>query len=305
MQIYDKIAVMIVVIVNPEAGKGRAQRVLGLVCDVFDRQGASYEVWFTRRPGHATELARKAVEEGCERVISVGGDGTVREIAQGLVGTGCPLGIIPAGTGNDYGKTVGLSPDIETAAQDALAPHMRDVDVIDMNGAICINIASVGLDAEAVYNASKFKRVLRGLPAYLAGFLLGFIRYKPVRLRLRVDGGEEQDMQKTIFVIANGRYYGGGFQPVPEAEVDNGRIELMHAQPLKRLELLGLLGRFARGKHAGHPAVAFSSCQTLEIKLPKPTHLNVDGEIWDVEQMEFSLRRAALRLVAKETVCKS
>lgn len=289
---------MYYVIINPSAGKGRAKKAAEPVERVLSESGIEYRLVYTEEPKHGTLLAAQAVEEGCDRVIAVGGDGTLREIAQALLHTDCAMGIIPAGTGNDFSKSLGIPKDFVKAARIAVSEDIHTIDVMDSGNNICINIACVGLDANAVYYAGRFKRFLKGLPAYLAGFVVSFLRYKPIEMRITIDDGEARQVRQTMMVVANGIYYGGGFKPVPMADLQNGHIDLMFTQNLSRWRIMKLLPGYVKGKHVASDACYFEQCQRITIEVGEEHLLNIDGELIPFRKETFSIIPAALKVVA-------
>lgn len=289
---------MYYVIINPEAGKGRAMKAVQPVEQVLKDNGIEYTLMYTQRHGHAIELCQHAVSQGCDRVISIGGDGTLREVAQQLVHTDIPLATIPAGTGNDFAKTIKVPSDYKQAARIAISDDIYAIDVLKSSDGICINIACIGLDAQAVYNAAKFKRFLKGIAAYFAGLVVSFVTYKPVELTLSIDDGEEVQTKQTLFVVANGMYYGGGFKPAPMASLQNGYIDVLQTLPLPRRKIIPLLLKYASGKHVGSPEFSFSKCKKISISAPGGYVMNIDGEIYIIEEEEFTVMESALKIVA-------
>lgn len=286
------------IIINPEAGKGRSVKAVAPMEAVLKEKGIDYKLSYTEYPGHAIELTKLAVEQGCSRVISIGGDGTLREIAQQLVHTDIPLATIPAGTGNDFAKTIKVPNDYDSAAGIAVSDDIHTIDVLKASQGVCINIACIGLDAYAVYHAAKYKRWLRGIAAYFAGFLTAFIKFKPVELAITMDDGEPVKGRHTLFVVANGMYYGGGFKPVPMASLQNGYIDMMQVVPLGRLKIIPLLAKYVKGTHVGSPVCSFHQCKKIRIESEQGCIMNIDGEIYTVHEEEFTVMHSALKIVA-------
>lgn len=218
---------MLTFIVNPTAGSGYALRQEEPIRLGLDAQGIAYRMLRTERPGHATELATAAAREPvCTGVVAVGGDGTAYEVACGLMGTRVPLGIIPAGTGNDFIKAVGI-PRKPMEALAFLLSHMpRPVDVGSVNDRLFLNVCGTGFDVTVLEQTLSAKRYCRGLLPYLIGLVRGIFHYKPVHVRLTVDG-EEQVRDVLICSVANGRYIGGGIPICPDAKPDDGLLDLV------------------------------------------------------------------------------
>jgi len=237
------------------------------------------EKHITSYAGHAPLLAKQAIQSGCTKLLAVGGDGTIGEVSQALMDTETVLGIIPAGTGNDYIKSLNISSNIEEAIQIALTGIRETVDVIRVNSRACLNIASIGIDASTAYYANRCKH-LRGQFAYIYGLALAFFKAKLPEFTFSIDGGSIQHAACTLAVFANGQYYGGGFRPVPIARHNDGILDVLMIDKLPRLKMLPLMVSYAKGKHVDWNICHFHRCQSIEIHSGcMPLIINVDGEI--------------------------
>gem|GEM_PF-6633654 len=216
---------MLTLIINPTAGSGYARKVAPQLQEELNKRGIAHEMVYTQYPGHATELARTAARKPhCEAVLAVGGDGTAYEVACGLVNTGKALGMIPAGTGNDFIKTT-RTPAKPLAALDFILSHApRPVDIGRLNDRMFLNVCGTGFDVTVLDYAQAAKRYVRGLLPYLVGLIWAIFHYQPVRLHLVADG---QTIQQELLVcsIANGRYIGGGI-PIWQIRETGGWIWL-------------------------------------------------------------------------------
>lgn len=286
---------MITFIVNPIAGSGHALKVEETLKDALEARGIAYEMLHTQRPGHATELAREAARHAaCEAVVAVGGDGTAFEVACGLMSTGIPLGIIPAGTGNDFVKTTGTPRQPLAALEAILHGKPRPVDLCSLNDRLFLNVCGTGFDVTVLDNTLAAKRYARGITPYLIGLVRAIFHYRPVHVRLTVDGvASEADV--LLCSVANGRYIGGGIPVCPAARIDDGKLDLVLADIVPRwkipLYLPGLmLGRILRFGIAHHQL-----CERVEIRSPG-MRLNVDGEIFSMDDAVFSVQPGKLML---------
>lgn len=158
---------MRMLIVNPIAGCGYALKVMEQVQSVLTARNLPFRVMRTEYPGYAAKLAREAVEMGCEAVYVIGGDGTFSEAARGLAGSGIPIGLIPAGTGNDFVKTLGTPKEPMAALNFILSHEPRPCDAIDLNGQLFLNVAGAGFDVTVLENVADFGGKIRGLLPYL------------------------------------------------------------------------------------------------------------------------------------------
>lgn len=267
------------VLVNPCSGNGYGKQAGEAVAAYLREKGVPFELVATAYAGHATLLAQEAAHKGHVQVLAVGGDGTAGEAAQGLCGTGTSLAVIPAGTGNDFAKTLALPRDLRQTVDVALMESRRRADVLRVNDRICLNISSVGIDAMAAYHVQRFKR-LGGKAAYCAGLAIAFIRYAPLDVSIELDGAPASHAHLTIAVFANGQYYGGGFHPVPTADPFDGKMDVLLVDGRPRRSLLPLLKTYSRGQHMGLPICRHVQCSHLRlISHGKALPLNIDGEI--------------------------
>ena len=266
-------------IVNPVAGQGRCLKIMNGISERLNSSNIDHEVAYTRAPGHAEELAAQASEDGFRAVIAVGGDGTVKEVATGILRAGAKaaLGIIPGGTGNDYRRAVGIPSGIEEALAVALGDHTRTVDAAEVNGKLFLNIASVGFDVAVVEARERFSW-LRGLSYYAAVFatLTGY-RCRNTRFTMN---GETLAKEILLCAVGNGLYYGGGMKVLPESVPDDGSMDVCVINKVSRATILSVFPKFPTGKHASLPYVAFSRTKELTIESGgAPFSVQADGEI--------------------------
>ncbi|MBQ4640979.1 MAG: YegS/Rv2252/BmrU family lipid kinase [Clostridia bacterium] len=269
---------MLYAILNPTAGNGQGKKTALLIEDALKKKNISAVFLETKGPGHATALAQKAAAEGADTVLAIGGDGTALEVARGLMGTGCALGIIPAGTGNDFRKTLGIPKDPLQALETVLQKPALPTDTGLLNGSTFLNEIGTGFDVAVLDYAEKAKKHCRGILPYLWGVLCALFRFRPIPVNVRIDDGPQE--QKELFVIAaaNGGIIGGGMAVAPDAKADDGLMDIVMVDSIRRyklpLRLLGLL----QGKILTFPETHFVRAKKIEFSSPG-MRLNVDGEI--------------------------
>jgi diacylglycerol kinase (ATP) len=272
----------VVAIVNPVAGKARGAKLRAKAVIELKRLFPDITFVESSAPGHATLLARAAVD--AELVIAVGGDGTLREVASGLVSVTGPLdsstprpllAVIPVGSCNDLPKTVGIPSDVVQACRVAKEGRARSIDVIRVEMSdgdtpqqtYFVNAAGFGFDAAVTAEAHK-SRHLRGLPLYLIAILRTLRRLECPLVRIRA-GAFETEQRVLMIAAANGQYYGGGMKVAPEAQPDDGLIEVCVADSMGRLAALRKLPRFVAGTHV-----------TLkEVEFREPVLIELDGDL--------------------------
>ncbi|MGE5554027.1 MAG: diacylglycerol/lipid kinase family protein [Betaproteobacteria bacterium] len=287
------------IVVNPAAGRGAAGKRWPRVAAELDRLGVDYEAYFTTGPGDATRVAARAGDEGFDAVVAAGGDGTLSETVNGLVGTGQPLGVLPMGSGNDFARTAGLDLDPVAAARLLARPVLRSLDLGRVDGRFFINAASAGMDGEIARLMNEDLRWLRGTPAYVVATFSTLMRFRPARIVLELDG-EERELLATLVAVGNGRYYGGGMMITPRAELDDGLFEVCVLGPMGRLEFVRAFPLVFRGEHLSHPKITMYRARRVALRMAEgePFTVQADGEIIGRLPQEFVVEPAALSLLA-------
>lgn len=284
------------VIVNPAAGGGASRRAGETVVRELARRGAEATLHVTRHRGHAPELVHRLVREGVGTVVAVGGDGTAHEVANGILraredsGAAGPaaavMGVIPAGTGNDFAKLLsrrGSDLDRPRACDIVAAGEIRNFDVgrVSWPGGCeyFINGMGTGIDVEVVRQIEGLPR-LPGFLSYLIGLLRALVRFRPVPIRLRLDG---QTVEKRVILIAvgNSDCIGGGFRICPRAVPDDGRFDICMVGDLGVGGIMRTLPRVLRGTHAGLPGVSMADAEVVELEAmdDDPLCIQLDGEL--------------------------
>jgi diacylglycerol kinase (ATP) len=268
-------------IVNPVGGSGRAGRIRGLLEAELERLGATYTIEETRARGEAVAMARHAAE---------GGDGTVHEVANGILSAALEpnarrpaLGVIPAGTGNDFAKLLRLSPDAPLSALTPGEPVRFDAGRVrwENQTEFFINGMGTGIDVEVVRQMERLPR-LRGVLGYLIAVLRVLRGFQPVPLRVRAD---HQELTRPLLLVGvmNGRCQGGGFYVCPDASPLDGRLDLCLVNQLGLLGRLNVLARVLRGTHVGQPEVTMLQARAVDIEpaatRAEPLYFQLDGEL--------------------------
>lgn len=286
---------MLTFIVNPAAGNGFALKIEKQVKEEMERRLLECRFLHTSSPNHATELACEAAkQDDCTGVIAIGGDGTAYEVACGLMNTGVPMGIIPAGTGNDFIKTVNIPKKPMDALDFILSHDPRPVDVGGLNDRLFLNVCGTGFDVTVLDYTLKARKYCRGLLPYLIGLIRGIAHYKPVYVRFTADGHTEE-REVLICSIANGRYFGGGIAICPEARADDGLLDLVIAEHQPRWKLPFLVPTLLMGGIDKFSFTTHKRCKTVEL-YSKGMRLNADGEVSNIDEAKFKILQGALKL---------
>jgi diacylglycerol kinase (ATP) len=293
----------VVVLANPAAGNGRSRRLCARAVALLERHGLAIEAVISSGPGHLAEVAAAEAARGRARLIALGGDGTLSEVAHGLLsvaGAETALGVVPLGTGNDFVKSAGLPRDWRAACRRLAAGcSIRRIDAGRVNGRVFINGAGFGFDA-AIARAMLRHRWLPGPLSYAAA-LLDALRAGVGRplCTLRWDGGEDR-RAVTLVAACNGQYAGGLFRLAPAAELDDGRLDIVWADALSRLQVLRYAPSVMRGTHGRLPVMFQARTARLEIDSDVPLPAQADGELIGdaLRRLTIELEPGALRLWA-------
>jgi diacylglycerol kinase (ATP) len=261
-------------LVNPGGGRGRAGRRLAEIRHLA--HGAGAEVVLSRDVDHLCTEARRAAQEGVERLLVAGGDGTVHHAIRGLAGSECALAILPLGSGNDLAASLGLPAALDRAVALGLDGPIRRIDLASFGGVPFGCVAGVGFDSEVNRYANSL-RWLRGPLIYVWSVLRVLPGFRPVGVRLAYDGGEFSG-QAMFVVFANAPRYGGGMRIAPAARLDDGLLEVVIVRALPRLKLLRVFPRVFSGTHTRFPEIDIVRTRRAEIALDRPLVAHGDGE---------------------------
>lgn len=263
-------------VLNPSAGKGRAGGLRASVSRFFEERGL-LPVWHvTERPGHAGSIVRGLSEEVF--VVAVGGDGTVHEVAAACAGTGRTMGVLPAGSGNDYVKALGVGTDLRRALEILVEGKVRVVDTAEVNGVPFNNGLGIGFDAEVAAGVTRAPAYLGGTGRYLwsVGWLLKDFRCHEARL---VIDGEIVEAKTILVAVALGTTYGSMFRLAPEAVLDDGLFDVVWSEEVSRAEVLRLIPAALRGTLSKRRKVHTARAREVEIELSEEVPAHVDGEM--------------------------
>jgi diacylglycerol kinase (ATP) len=275
-------------IVNLIAGQGRCKQIFPSIQNQLDRDHISYDLHYTNEPEEGTDVARMGIESGFTHIVAVGGDGTVNEVANGIVGSDAVLAVIPAGTGNDFIRMTNIPPDPRQAAHLLTNGHERTIDVGQVDdGRYFVNGLGIGIDAQVAQDVLKMEK-LRGAAAYLYAAVKEVFRFQAFRVKLT---GENWSEEKACISLgfANGKYCGGGFKLAPLAEIDDGRIDVTAIGDFRKLERLIRLPQARKGEHLKLAGV--SSHQDVRIAVSSEAKLiaHIDGEPYKLPSDCFSV----------------
>ena len=304
----------VTIILNMASGRGHAKRHQAEVSRACVDARIDHEILFTDGPGHAEQLAHEAALAGSPIVMAAGGDGTVNEVANGLLtqdNRNVMLGILPLGSGNDIahniGAPTGLLEVMALAASRIACPcDVGEVEVRTRTGTLhryFLNNAGLGFEAQ-VNICSKHIRRLRKLPLYLLATLRALSQHHPVPMTLAwdtdIDSSQTWQGDVTMVSVANGARTGGGFRILPQALLNDQWLDLGIVPAISTLRILHLLTQVMRGTHRHAPELTFARFRSMRVQAEAPFPLHVDGEVLtqEAEQVTVTLATQTLSVLA-------
>ena len=260
---------------------------------VLRERSLEYTIERAARPMDAARIARAAAAGQSQGIIAVGGDGTLFEIINGMIGSDVPLLFVSCGTGNDFVRTLKLPKDPVEALKCQLDAPTGRIDVGKMNDFYFLNVAGTGFDVDVLRNAEKYKAKSTGLRTYLFGLFDAIRDFRPMTALVSFDDGPEEEVSFSILSIGNGRYIGGGMKAVPDAKLDDGLFDVVTVRPVSKPAIALLIALYIAGKHIAIGLGRLRRCRKLSIRHPGMT-VNLDGELFSADSARFELLPNAL-----------
>lgn len=294
-------------IVNPVAGKGAGGKLAERLRSDLRKRGVPHDILYTTGPGDATTAARSSMSDV---VVAMGGDGTINEVVNGLAGSQRALGILPAGSGNDFIKSVDIPAGLDGALDTLFADKRRVIDVghvtcakngtsgVDSERRLFINGVGIGFDASV---AARTRQIpyLSGTLLYVMAVMQTLGRYTPPLFSMSF-GGVQRESRNLLIAVGNGRCAGGGFYLTPDAVVDDGLLDICAVEEKTIAQILSLMPKVMRGRHHGVPGVNFYRSNELAISAKDGFYVHADGEIVgeNVNRVQIGLELRSLAIVA-------
>jgi diacylglycerol kinase (ATP) len=296
------------VIVNPAAGANSTRKKWPQLSRLLNHVGLSYDHDYTEGAGHAIELARTAASDGYRYLVAVGGDGTVNEVANGILHSGdegdIDLGVVSTGTGSDFARSVGISRDYVSACSSLTGSRRVRIDVgiveYRKNGQALqrffVNAAGIGFDAAAVESTERMPKYFGGTIPYLAGLLRTLVGYRNKSVVLGIDERNEARRILSV-VVSNGNYLGGGMHVAPDASMDDSLLDVVVIGDVGKFDLLKSLPMIYKGTHEEHPKVSIKKATRVDVESSERVLVHADGELLGEGPASFRLMPAALNIV--------
>nr|WP_209342285.1 diacylglycerol kinase family protein [Flavonifractor sp. AGMB03687] len=279
---------------NPHAGKyDRSQEMLEKVRFTMAGRREEWDAVRTTGPGHAVALVEEAAQKGDPlRVYACGGDGTLNEVVNGAAGqehvavTHCPMG-----SGNDFLRIFGQDAGRFRQLDQLLDTPQTAMDLIECNGRYSLNVCSVGFDARIGFGAADFKKLplISGSAAYQLSAVRTIIKGIHLPYQVEVDGEVMPGDRFTLLCACNGRFYGGGFNPSPDAMPDDGLLNFIVIPAVSRFTVAALIQKFARGEIGDIPQAILRQGREMKIHCDRVSAVNVDGERVDGQEITLAL----------------
>lgn len=302
----------IMLVVNPRAGQGTlGKKWDNEVFPFLQKKLKNFEFEFTQKPGDATRLTARALNQGFDLIVSMGGDGTLNECLNGFFEDGLPLkphaalGLLPFGSGGDFTRTLQLPRDYQLATEHLLTRKTRQIDVglVSFPGSrtaprYFINIANTGAVAMIMRRVNAMNRRIPPLARYLAGTVLGFVDSKNIKVRLRLKPQGTHVVSLTNLVVANGQYFGKGMRPAPQAKIDDGLLDVV---VLKNANLTQLMLNFPQlyGVKSALPTKILETYRAREVSVSlihaqDKLYTEMDGETYGEGEVHFQVVPGAI-----------
>ena len=270
---------MFIFIVNPVSGNNLGIKASIVIEEYCKRRKINYKIIYTEKKNDAIRIAKELKDNENVTIFSVGGDGTLNEVVNGLANSKAKLGLIPVGSGNDFYRSFYTFPD-------------KKIDLGKVNGRYFINVASLGLDAEIANYANQIKNgKLSNESVYILSLIHEYFRFKPISID--IDGVKKDS---TILTVCNAKYYGGGFNIAPQAKLNDGMFDVVDVKSLNKLEIINLVMKLMKATHLESNKVNFYQTDKLSVNSSIPLNCNIDGEIITDTNFDFSIERESLNV---------
>lgn len=287
---------MIWILANPVAGQGRARRFAERAALQLQRDGITVELHYTHQKGHGYQLAAQAVSEGVETVAVCGGDGTLSEVVPALLNTPTTLGLLPFGTANDFARGLGVPRTLGKAVQTLVEGRAAPIDLGRCGDRYFSTVVAYGFDAEVSAAMEAGQAPLGGTAGYVLQALRHLRRFTPPQTTLSGSFGR---FEGPVFLVAsaNTRSYGGGMQIAPNADPQDGLLDVCIIEPLTYAQALSLLPSVFLGRHIHHPSVHIVRTEALEISGETERLFSADGERCGTTPLRVTSVPKALRVI--------
>jgi len=303
-------------IINPASARGTTLRRWTEAKRELERLGIKFSEQMTARAGEATEIARRALRSGTGRIVAVGGDGTLSEVADGYfdsegaaINPMAAIGLLPSGTGSDFRRSIEINSGPDAIARIAegksrLIDAVRAVTTTNEGASVTrhfINVATFGLggDAAAFVNdwRERLPRWVGGRARFIAAALRALDRYRLRSVEVLLDDQLHKKIASNLVVVANGRFAGGGMMLAPNAELDDGLLDVILTDGATRFDVIKELPRIGRGGHLKNPKVTEMRARQVSITTDEPMAIDIDGEMAGYTPARMTILPSSVRFI--------
>lgn len=290
-------------LVNPASGNGSTGKRWPKLALRAAELGLSGDVVLSERRGHLIELARDAAGTG-RLLVVVGGDGTLNEVVNGIAGLQAEIAVLPAGTGEDFGRTYGIPTRFDDAVRVALEGTARTVDIgrvtyRDLEGAEAVryfaNVGSVGMSGVVAERANTTSKALGGRITFFYVLTRVFATWKNTEVTVTLDDTERTGPMHDV-IVANGQWHGGGMKLAPDARPDDGLFDVVLIGDVTKLDFVTTAPKLYKGRHVGHPRIEVLRSATVTVDAAVPLPIEVEGEPVGTTQARFEVVPGALKV---------
>jgi diacylglycerol kinase (ATP) len=283
------------IVLNPTAGRGRAEQIEKQIIKLLRHRNIVFQLEKTNAPLHATKLSKQLCKE-YDIIVAVGGDGTINEVATGLIGSTASLAILPIGSGNDFNRIIGISKKLDEAFNTIISGTKKLIDlgsvtIKNFSGITqiknFINVLGIGIDAQIAKETKRIK-YLRGLPLYLLAAIKALSSYSPNKYII-TDGDRTKEEYIYLLCAGNGIYEGGGFQMLPNANPSDSKMNICLIKKMSVLNAIPLIPRIINGTHGKHKMISMWDSKSLKVTSKEPFIIHGDGEIFEEDAMEATI----------------
>lgn len=280
-------------VVNPSSANGQTGRRWPKLEAELKAALGDFDRAFTEHPMHAAELTRRALEEGAECVVAVGGDGTLNEVVNGFFLGGRPvspraaLGLLPLGTGGDFRRTFGWDTALSSAIERLKSPRTVPLDVglleyTTPEGGLArrcfVNVCSFGVSGQVDLEVNRGSKLLGGKLSFALGSLKALLKYSDQKVNVSFDGGAPEELWITTLAVANGRYFGGGMMVAPDAQATDGQLDVTIWSGYGLSDFIFRSRHIYRGTHLNLPGTRTLRCQEMKAESGEEVLIDLDGE---------------------------
>ncbi len=288
---------MLYFIVNELSGKGMGKNVAEKIKQKLKSAGVEFFMAVTQYRAHATLLAENfSKKDDCNGIIAVGGDGTFSEVLNGL-DLKIPMGVISAGSGNDFLRTFAPDSTCDTQIDAVLGGKTKNIDYIDVNGKRSLNVAGTGFDVDILLKEKKFHKFLGGSASYFAALIATLFTLKFRKFEISLGGGEKQTKDCLLLAVANGKYFGGGLPLSLSSDLSDGLLDVTLVKRMPFFRIPGMLIKFLKGRISEvKDYVEIYRCTQIECFVTPKTDIQLDGELFDFSKFTCVLKKGELKM---------